>query len=85
MIYLVKIEGTLDEIRELLGDVSGAIRTSRKAAQEVRKTVKKTARKLSAWQRYIKNRNNHIKHARGPRKGQLNLKKMSQQFKKTKK
>ena len=38
-------------------------------------------RKLSAWQKYIKNKKNHIKL----RSGKLNLKKMAVQFRKTKK
>lgn len=37
-------------------------------------------RKLSAWQKYIKNKRNHIKL----RSGKLNLKKMAVQFRKTK-
>jgi len=38
-------------------------------------------RKLSAWQRYIKNKKNHIKM----RNGKLNLKKMAVQYRKKKK
>jgi len=38
-------------------------------------------RKLSAWQRYIKNKKNHIKM----RNGKLNLKKMAVQYRKSKK
>lgn len=37
-------------------------------------------RKLSSWQKYIKNKRNHIKL----RSGKLNLKKMAVQFRKTK-
>ena len=37
-------------------------------------------RKLSSWQKYIKNKKNHIKL----RSGKLNLKKMAVQFRKTK-
>ena len=36
----------------------------------------KTKRKLSAWQKYIKNKRNHIKY----RDGKLNLKKMGVAF-----
>lgn len=48
----------------------------RKPAQKA-----KPKRKLSAWQKYIKNKKNHIKL----RSGKLNLKKMAVQFRKTKK
>ena len=52
-------------------------RTSRRSVN--RKKPRK-ARKLSSWQRYIKNKKNHIKL----RSGKLNLKKMAVQFRKTK-
>ena len=83
MIPLVKIEGTLDEIRELVGDVKRATRSVKSTAKEVTKTAKKTKRKLSEWQRYIANRANHIKYKRGDRKGRLDLKAMSRAFKKS--
>ena len=51
---------------------SGSTRAPRKSR---RKPVK-----LSSWQRYIKNKKNHIKL----RSGKLNLKKMAVQFRKTK-
>jgi len=41
---------------------------------------KKQARKLSAWQKYIKNKRNHIKY----RDGKLNLKKMGVEFRRKK-
>jgi len=40
----------------------------------------KKARKLTAWNRYVKNKKNHIKM----RDGKLNLKKMAVQFRKKK-
>lgn len=82
---MVKIEGTLDEIRELIGDTKRTVRRARSVAKDVAKTAKKTKRKLSAWQRYIANRRNHIKHKRGELKGRLNLKAMSKAFKKARK
>ena len=81
----MKIEGTLDEIRELLGDASRAVKSVRTTAKEVAKTSKKTKRKLSDWQRYIRNKSNHIKFKRGERKGRLDLKAMSRAFKRSKK
>ena len=49
--------------------------------ESIRKGIKKTrTRKLSAWQKYIKNKRNHIKL----RDGKLNLKKMGVQFRKKK-
>jgi len=40
----------------------------------------KPKRKLSAWQKYIKNKRNHIKY----RDGKLNLKKMGVEFRRKK-
>lgn len=82
---MVKIEGTLDEIRELVGDVRRATRSVKAARAEVTKVAKKTKRRLSAWQRYIKNKRNHIKFKSGSRKGRLDLAKMSKAFKRSKK
>jgi len=42
--------------------------------------ARKKARKLTAWNRYVKNKKNHIKM----RDGKLNLKKMAVQFRKKK-
>ena len=42
-------------------------------------------RKLNSWQRYIKNKKNHIKFKSGKDKGKLNLKAMSRAFKKGRK
>lgn len=85
MIYLVKVEGTLDELRELF--VEGAKREARKQAKKAgadvvrsgAKTVKKRAK--SAWQKYMAKKSNQIKHKRGPRKGRLDLKRMAAEFK----
>jgi len=52
----------------------GGQRTRRKAP------ARKKARKLTAWNRYVKNKKNHIKM----RDGKLNLKKMAVQFRKKK-
>jgi len=82
---LVKVEGTLDELRALLGRAERATATASKTVKEVKTTAKKTRRKLSEWQRYIKNRANHIKFKRGSKKGRLDLAAMSKAFKRSKK
>jgi hypothetical protein len=82
---LVKIEGTLNELRALLGDAERATTSVVETVEAVKPAVKKTRRKLSQWQRYIKNRANHIKYPRGPKKGRLDLAKMSKAFKRSKK
>jgi len=82
---LVKIEGTLDEIRELIGDVKRTVSDARTTGKKVVKAAKVTKRKLSAWQRYIKNKSNHIKFKRGDKKGRLNLAAMSKAFKRSRK
>ena len=89
MIYLVKVEGTLDELRELF--VEGAKKEARKQARKagekvVRSGVKEVGKRTkSAWQKYIGKKSNQIKIKRGPRKGQLDLKKMSAAYKRSKK
>lgn len=82
---MVKIEGTLDELRELMGDTRSVVRRARSLGQKVAKEAPKVKRKLSAWQRYIKNSRNHIKFKSGEKKGRLNLKAMSRAFKKARK
>ena len=78
---MVKIEGTLDELRALLGRAERATADVVETVKEVKTTAKKTRRKLSEWQRYVKNRTNHIKFKRGPKKGRLDLASMSKAFK----
>jgi hypothetical protein len=86
---LVKVEGTLAELRELFveGAKSQARKEAKKAGAEVvRRTVssgKKRAK--SAWQRYIGQKKNQIKFKSGPRKGQLDLKRMSRAYKRSRK
>ena len=47
--------------------------------ESIRKGIKKTVkRKLSAWNKYVKNKRNHIRY----RDGKLNLKKMAVAFRK---
>ena len=82
---LVKIEGTLNELRALLSRAERATTDVVETVVEVKETAKKTRRKLSEWQRYIKNRANHIKFKRGPKKGRLDLAAMSKAFKRSKK
>jgi len=85
----VKVEGTLEELRELF--VEGAKKEARKQARKagekaVRTAVKKTTKRAkSAWQKYISKKSNQIKFKRGPRKGQLDLKRMSAAYKRSKK
>lgn len=82
---MVKIEGTLNELRALLGRAERATTDVVETVVEVKETANKTRRKLSEWQRYIKNRTNHIKFKRGPKKGRLDLAAMSKAFKRSKK
>ena len=87
VIHLVKVEGTLAELRELF--VEGAKKQARTEAKKagaevVKRGVAGTKRKLSAWQKYIKNKKNHIKYKSGPKKGRLDLAKMARAFKRSK-
>jgi len=84
---MVKVEGTLAELRALFveGVVSEAKVQAREAGKQVVKSgARKASRKLSDWQKYIKNKNNHIKFKSGPKKGRLDLSKMSKAFKRSK-
>ena len=57
---------------------------SQAVVEEVQEMPKK-ARKLNSWQRYLKQKKNHIKFKSGKKKGQLNLKAMSKAFKRGRK
>ena len=81
---MVKIEGTLDELRRLLGAIDNTVSIVETKAEEVVEVAKKKRRKLNDWQRYLRNKSNHIKFKSGKRKGQLDLAKMSRAFKKLK-
>lgn len=86
MVRLVKVEGTLAELRELFieGAKSEARKQAKKAGSEVVKsTVAKTKRKLSSWNKYVKNPKNHIKFKSGKNKGKLDLAKMSRAHKRS--
>ena len=78
---MVKIEGSLDELRALLGRAERSVATAAETVKEVKAVTKKTKRKLSEWQRYVRNKSNHIKFKRGPKKGRLDLAAMSKAFK----
>lgn len=82
---MVKIEGTLDELRALLGRAERSVATASETVKEVKAVTKKTKRKLSEWQRYVRNKSNHIKFKRGPKKGRLDLAAMSKAFKRGRK
>lgn len=77
---MVEVRGTLDELRELFAQ-EFVKETKRQAKKAGKAAAKKTVRKLSAWQRYLKNKANHIKFKSGDRKGMLNLKAMAKKFK----
>lgn len=89
MVSLVKVEGTLDELRELF--VEGAKREARKQARKaggeiVATGVKKTRKVVkSAWQKYIGKKSNQIRVKSGKRKGMLDLAKMSRAYKRAQK
>jgi len=53
--------------------------------ENVAMTLAKPKRKLNGWQKYIKQKKNHIKFKSGKNKGKLNLKAMSKAFKRGKK
>ena len=71
-------DGYGDAMREMMRS-NRNLPTKNRSSKRTQKP--KPTRKLSAWQKYIKNKKNHIKL----RSGKLNLKKMAVQFRKTKK
>ena len=68
-----------------MADTKRTVRSVKSATKKVAKEATKTKRKLSSWQRYIKNKSNHIKFKRGEKKGRLDLKSMSKAFKRSNK
>lgn len=77
VVNLVKVEGTLEELRELF--VEGAKKEARKQAvkaggEVVKSTVK---RAKSAWQKFMANPKKQIRFKSGKRKGRLDLKRMA--------
>jgi len=82
---LVKVEGTLEELRELF--VEGAKKEARKVAKKAGAEVVKSGvkRTKSAWQRYMANKKKQIKFKSGKRKGRLDLKRMGAAFRREQK
>ena len=74
---MVKIEGTLEELRELF--VESAKKEARKIAVKAGASAVKTAvrRTKSAWQRYMGNSSKQVRFKSGSRKGRLDLKRMA--------
>lgn len=84
---MVEIKGTIDELRLLLGNLDDSSIVVEEQTEVVMEKPKKkrSKRKLSDWQRYIRNKSNHIKFKSGKRKGQLDLAKMSKVYKRGRK
>lgn len=82
---MVKVEGTLDELRELF--VEGAKKEARRVAKKAGADVVKAGvkRTKSAWQRYMANKKKQIKFKSGKRKGRLDLKRMGAAFRREQK
>lgn len=87
MVTLVKVEGTLDELRALFleGVKQEARKQAKKAGGDVVKAGAKATKKRakSAWQKYVANKKNQIKFKSGPNKGKLDFAKMSRAFKRS--
>jgi len=83
--YLVKVEGTLEELRELF--VEGAKKEARKQAKKAGAEVVKSGvrRTKSAWQKFVGNKKKQIKFKSGPKKGRVDLKKMAAAYRREQK
>jgi hypothetical protein len=55
-----------------------------KVARNVKKKKAAGKRKLNDWQKFVKAKSSSYKYKTGPKKGQINLKAMSRDFKKAK-
>jgi hypothetical protein len=51
---LVRIEGTIEEIYELLGEVKSTAKKVKSTAKKVKKTAVKTKHKLTDYQKFMK-------------------------------
>lgn len=87
MVYLVKVEGTLDELRALF--VEGAKQEARKTAKAagkkvVQKAVKKAKRAPSAYNKYMKKELARLKKKHPRMTHQARFKKAASSWKKSK-
>jgi hypothetical protein len=86
---MVKVEGTLAELRSLF--VEAAVEEAKSQVKRggkklVKSAVKTTTKRTkSAWQKYMAKKSNQIKFKSGPKKGRLDLSKMSRAYKRTRK
>lgn len=80
---MVKVEGTLEEMYELFSDARKAVKDTKRAIRSTKKVVTKVKRPLNSWQKYVKVNSSKYKYKTGSKKGQINLKAMSRDFKKT--
>jgi len=53
VIYLVKVEGTLEELAELFQNVKRTVRTGRKVVRGTKSVAKKIKRKASPYQQEV--------------------------------
>ncbi len=72
--------GFRDAVRLMQQAYSGDLGSPLEIERKGETMTRKPKRKLSAWQKYIKNKRNHIKY----RDGKLNLKKMGVAFRRKK-
>jgi hypothetical protein len=61
---------------ETIVPTGGNVQDVQQVVEPIAATPKKPV-KLSKWNRYVKNKKNHIRHKSGPNKGKLNLKAMA--------
>lgn len=75
---MVKVEGTLEELREIFANRKGTTGDER-VAKARKKGVAPSQRKRtkSAWQRFMANPKKQIRFKSGKRKGRLDLKRMA--------
>tara|TARA_R100000655_G_scaffold108591_1_gene160883 strand:- start:757 stop:1014 length:258 start_codon:yes stop_codon:yes gene_type:complete len=53
VIYLVKVEGTLEELARLFQNLDKTVKTTRKTVKNVKSVAKKVKRKVSPYQREV--------------------------------
>jgi len=53
VIYLVKVEGTLEELAEMFQNMGRTVRSGRKTVRQAKAVTKKVKRKVSPYQREV--------------------------------
>jgi hypothetical protein len=82
---MAEVRLTLEEYEAMRSLISSERESEGSSLSQRKRSKTKKPRKLSAWNKYVKNKKNQIKFKSGKRKGQLDLKKMARGFRRSRK